>query len=475
MGGSAAEFGELSRRRLLGLGVVAGVGAVLPGCGGGAPVSSQARTTGPPDPLALATEAYIYGYPLIMLDMMRAASAPTNTLDHSVLPDPLDRGVARLSHDTLYSQAWLDLADQPLVLQIPEMEADRFWLFQLLDGWGDTVHDLSSEQPRTTVDAAGPPYTYTLVGPKWTGAVPQATTLLHLPSNLATVLGRIQVNGPVDATRVNDRQQRIRLIPADAWQRGDHDGTISRSRQIDRGMEPPAKRIAAMDGRTYLDRLCRLLITNPPAAADAPLLDRLARIGVLPGGSVDAVPMAVLDEAVRAARRRIAEWTDPTARRVNGWEVPVDRGTSGTDYLRRAATARRSPGQAPIHDILYAELWAPTTDDSGRPLRYRIRFAPDQWPPAAFASLTAYGPDGFLVPNSAGIYTVGHSPPVMAAPDGAVDIAVQHADPRPEIPAGNWLPIPATGEFSLTLRLYAPREAAIDGTWEPPPMTPLTT
>ncbi|MGS2806902.1 DUF1254 domain-containing protein [Nocardia sp. MW-W600-9] len=474
MGGRAGDEGGLSRRRLLGWGAAVGVVAVVPGCGGGEPVPSVVTSTGAPDVLGLAIEAYVFGYPMIMLDMMRAASGPANTFDHSVLPDPLDRGVARLSHDVVYSQAWLNLADEPLVLQIPGMEPDRYWLFQLLDGWGNTVHDLSSKQPRTTVDADGPPFTYVITGPQWTGSLPPHTTLLHMPSAMATIVGRIQINGVADAAQVNRWQEKIRLVPASAWQRREYDVTVSRVHPIDRGPEPPVKRIAALDGRTYLNRLCRLMVAAPPAAADAPLVEQLATIGVVPGGTVDNEPVELLDEAVRQAQRRISEWTDPTARRVNGWEIPVELGTFGTDYLRRAAMTMRAPGKAPIRDVLYAELWAPTTDESGQPRRYRIRFEPGRWPPVeAFASITAYDPQGFLVPNPAEIYTVGHAPPVVTGPDGAVEIAVQHDDPRPGTPTGNWLPIPDSGEFSLTLRLYAPREAAIEGDWEPPPMTPV--
>ncbi|MFF5037113.1 DUF1254 domain-containing protein [Nocardia salmonicida] len=124
----------LTRRSLLGLGAAVAVGAVLPACGD-EQTSWPVRTTGRPDVLALAIDAYIFGYPLIMMDVMRAASGPNNSLDHSVLPDPYDRGVARLSNDMVYTQAWLDLTDEPMVLQIPRAEPDRFWLFQLLDGW----------------------------------------------------------------------------------------------------------------------------------------------------------------------------------------------------------------------------------------------------------------------------------------------------------------------------------------------------
>ncbi|MFD4457022.1 DUF1254 domain-containing protein [Nocardia sp. NPDC058480] len=464
----------LTRRSLLGLGAAVAVGAVLPGCGDEPTFGPIHTTTGPPDVLALATDAYIFGYPMIMLDIMRAASAPTNTLDHSVLPDPTDRGVARLSHDMVYSQAWLDLDDDPLVLQIPGMEPDRFWLFQLVDAWADTVHDLTSKDPRTTVDAGGPPYTYVITGPKWTGQLPAQMTRLHMPSALSSIVARIQINGAADAPNVNRWQHELKLIPLSAWNRGEYDSTISRVHAIDRGPEPPVKRIAAMDGRTYLNRLCRLMLSGPPAAADAPLMDQLAAIGIQPGGVVDDQPTDVLDEAVRQAQRRIADWTDPTARHPNGWEIPIDLGTFGTDYLRRAATTKRSPALAPIRDVIYANRDAPTTDDGGNPLRYRIRFEPGQWPPVkAFASLTAYDTQGFLVPNPDEIYSVGHFPAVVPAPDGSVELAIQQQDPRPSTPAGNWLPIPSTGDFSLTMRLYAPRGDALDGKWEPPPMTRL--
>ncbi|GGN73739.1 DUF1254 domain-containing protein [Nocardia rhizosphaerihabitans] len=473
MDGLAGEDGGLSRRGLLGLGVAGVVAAALPGCGGDEPDRGPRRTTGPPDVLALAIDAYVFGYPMIMLDMIRAASGPTNTIDHSGLSDPLDRGVARLSRDMVYSQAWLNLGDEPLVLQIPGMEPDRYWLFQVLDGWGNTVHDLSSKDPRTSADGEGPPYTYVITGPEWSGTVPPRTTRLDMPAATSTIVGRIQINGPEDAPRVNGIQQQIKLIPLSAWQRGEFDRTVSRVHPIDRGPEPPVKRIAALDGRTYLDRLCRLMMTTPPVPADAALMRELAAIGVRPGGTVDGQPTEVLDEAVRQAHRRIADWRDPTARHANGWEIPIHSGAFGTDYLRRAAAALRSPGLAPTRDVLYATLWsAPATDEQGRPLRYRLRFARDQWPPvSAFASLTAYDPQGFLVLNPDAIYSVGHAPPPVAAPDGSIDIAVQYEDPRPRVPTGNWLPIPPTGDFSLTLRLYAPKEAAIDGTWQPPPLT----
>ena len=36
----------------------------------------------------------------------------------------------------------------------------------------------------------------------------------------------------------------------------------------------------------------------------------------------------------------------------------------------------------------------------------------------------------------------------------------------------NWLPTPATGTFTMNLRLYWPKWEVLDGTWVPPPVLP---
>jgi hypothetical protein len=37
----------------------------------------------------------------------------------------------------------------------------------------------------------------------------------------------------------------------------------------------------------------------------------------------------------------------------------------------------------------------------------------------------------------------------------------------------NWLPAPANGDFSLTLRLYWPQESVLDKSWVPPAVQPV--
>jgi hypothetical protein len=151
----------------------------------------------------------------------------------------------------------------------------------------------------------------------------------------------------------------------------------------------------------------------------------------------------------------------------NGWSFGNNK-TWGTDYLRRALTARGGLGALDPEEAMYPSA---TKDSSGEALtgsrRYTIRFEPGQTPAVnAFWSLTMYGPDHFLVANPIARYAIGdRTRGLKYGADGSLEITIQQ-----EAPAGresNWLPAPS-GEFSLALRLYLPKPEAVDGRWKPP-------
>ena len=56
--------------------------------------------------------------------------------------------------------------------------------------------------------------------------------------------------------------------------------------------------------------------------------------------------------------------------------------------------------------------------------------------------------------------------------DGSLDIYIQRDMPEAEWKS-NWLPAPASGSFSMNLRLYWPTSAVLDGDWAPPPVKRL--
>lgn len=443
------------------------------------PVGQVTRTApdgGPPsnDPRAVAADAYVFGYPLVLMDATRASSGPMNRLLHAhSLPTPGDRVVVRMNLDTLYSQAWLDLMAEPLVLQVPAMDADRYWLMQMMDAWSNTVHNPSSVHPQVQADQVTPPFTYMLTGPAWSGTVPPGITRLAMPTNTVWMIGRVQVYGQDDIAAVRVIQAKMILMPLSGWLAHPDGRTPGLTINASQKKPFPQRDVAAMDGPTFFTKMCALMAADPPAAADKSAMDRFASIGVSPRGTPCA-DAAVLNAGIQAARREIATFHDPAAEEVNGWLFSTDFGTYGTNYVVRAYTAFFGLGANLPADTLYP-TFSGLADANGAPKRFRLHFPVGQLPPVdAFWSITAYDADGLLVPNPANIHAVGHQIPVKANSDGSVDIAVQNADPGPAVPAGNWLPIPATGMFSLTMRLYAPKPRAARGQWQPPRLETVT-
>jgi hypothetical protein len=110
----------------------------------------------------LGVDAYIFGYPLVVMDSVRRVNtnvaAPQGTLapegefaHFRSFPDASKRDIAGANVDTLYSLAWLDLSRGPYVLQLPEAN-NRFYLMPILDGWTEVIGNPGT---RTTGDQAG--------------------------------------------------------------------------------------------------------------------------------------------------------------------------------------------------------------------------------------------------------------------------------------------------------------------------------
>lgn len=423
---------------------------------------------------AIAHDAYVFGYPFVLMDVTRTASlavAPADRLWHATAPPTPERhDVVRMNLDTLYSSAWLDLSEEPVVVRMPAVPPGRFWLLQFMDAWSNTVHNPSAMRPQVRPGTTTPPYTYVITGPGWSGDLPSGLTPLPMPTPTVWLLGRIQVNGPDDVAAVRAIQQEMRVATLSDWIAGRETASTAAPPPTD---ETPAERVARMDPREFFDRLCARMRTDPPAPVDEPAMARFARIGVEPGGQIEGLAEEDLRTAVRDATQTIGVYVDPQTRLENGWTFDPRTGVYGTEYLHRAAVARKGLGANLPQDAIYPTFFG-DADSGGVPNRFRLRFEAGALPPVdAFWSLTAYGADDRLVPNAAGIQSIGHEVPVVPAPDGSVELAIQNEDPGDAVPQGNWLPIPREGAFSLTLRMYAPHAEAIEGTWRLLPVTPI--
>jgi len=162
-----------------------------------------------------------------------------------------------------------------------------------------------------------------------------------------------------------------------------------------------------MDAGQFFNRLALLLKDNPPTPENAPVVAKLAKLGVYSGkpfdiSKVDTEIAVGLQSVAKNAIRILDEAIQLTSKKVNGWTLfPPNIGAFGTDYRSRAAVAQVGLGANTVQDAVYPTAF---TDGDGDPLdgskRYTLRFEKGATPPAnAFWSLTLYDSKSFFVPN----------------------------------------------------------------------------
>jgi hypothetical protein len=238
--------------------------------------------------------------------------------------------------------------------------------------------------------------------------------------------------------------------------------------------------VDAMSVDDYFNYLARLMKTNPPTPEDAPIVAKMATIGLVPGQDFDPSKLGTFDkEAIKAvpklAQVKIMEYFKKAGEPVNGWMFTTRTGIYGTDYLDRALITAIGLGANRPKDAVY-----PTgqKDGSGNDFdaaskKYVIHIDKGQMPPVdGFWSLTMYDATYFFVPNSLNRYNLSSRNKLITNSDGSVDLYLQ-ADSPGKAKEANWLPAPKA-KFIPMLRLYWPKEtppSIIDGTWKPPAIT----
>jgi hypothetical protein len=159
----------------------------------------------------------------------------------------------------------------------------------------------------------------------------------------------------------------------------------------------------------------------------------------------------------------------------DNWCTVANGAEFGTDYLTRTAVAKSN---ILVNAPIQAKYFYQDLDKDGGRLngsgRYAVTFARDQTPPVhGFWSLTLYSQYHFFVANEIKRYSIGtKNKDLTINGDGSLTIYVQ-ADPPPDARRPNWLPAPKGEGFSLFMRAYWPKPAALDGSWTPPAVTPM--
>ena len=433
--------------------------------------------------LEAGVQAVVYGLPLVIMDITMKKSinvarpvgtfAPANQFAHlREFPNAAFKDVVRANVDTLYSSAFLDLAKESIVLSVPDTHG-RYYLLPMLDMW---TNIFASPGKRTTGTKPG---NFAITGPGWTGTLPAGMQELKSPTNGVWILGRTQTNGPKDYPAVHAIQDGYKLVPLSAFGKPytPPQGTVYPNVDM---KAAPVDTLQKMTSADFFDALAQLLKSNPPPASDAPILAKLATIGVVPGekfdpSKLDPAVARGLDRSLTVALDKLQEAAKNSGAPVNGWRIPPSiLGKFGTEYGIRGIVALVGLGANLPEDAVY-----PTTyvDTEGKALnganRYTLHFDKGLTPPVnAFWSVTMYDAQSFFVDNAINRYAIGSWMPLKRNSDGSIDLYLQQDSPGND-KAANWLPAPA-GDFNLTLRMYWPNDknpSIIDGSWEPPAVT----
>ncbi|MCI7124978.1 MAG: DUF1254 domain-containing protein [Agathobaculum sp.] len=421
----------------------------------------------PDDVWALVSEAYTYAFPLVIMDATKTVStntetpvtsrAPVNQFIHAQkLADAQFRTVVTPNVDTVYTQAWLDISAEPMVYVMPE--TDRFFNVQILDAWTNTV---------AVLDRAGV-YAFTLSD--WEGALPDGVTRVDVPTAMAWFIARIVLSGQEDLPNVYAIQQEMKLMPLSAYEQGGEytapKGTYDAENDF-----VPVEKVLSMDPKTFFDTANALMLANPPAAADAEVLEKFAALNVGPGMEFDTGVFtgdtaASWTDMLRQIRETLVAASAGYTVQLGQWvyyDAPI--GDFGTEYAYRAMVALAGLGANTIDVAVYPKT---NVDDTGAVLTgekaYVMHF--DTLPPTmegGFWSVTAYGSDDFLIDNPIDRYCVNDRSNFMLNEDGTLDIILAKDQPED---ISNWLPVSGDA-FHLYMRIYTPDMAALEN-WQPP-------
>ncbi|WBP84616.1 DUF1254 domain-containing protein [Kitasatospora cathayae] len=428
----------------------------------------------------LGEQAFVYGFPYIYNARLRydwvTRKPETDMTPHSAvnhfwharkLFDDSDREGRAPNNDTLYSAAWVDLSEGPVILSHPEM-GDRYFTFELVAITSDNYDYVGR---RATGSRAGD---FALIGPGWRGTLPEGVRrTATAASPWIIVLGRTLIEGEHDLPAVHALQDQYRLTPLQLF--GKDNATLPERHDVLEPVDP------AQDPLGAWKTLNAMLAENPPPEHHELLLRQFAQLGVGPGLDVESQPESVKAGLVAAAASGLpmleqqllsGDW----AKTINGWRYPPPQmGHFGDDFLKRAAEqALFGVAANDLDEAIYLVAFHDAAGERLSTGRYEIRFEPGQLPPVdAFWSLTAYDENRNLITNPIDRYSIGDRTPGLATDlAGGLTISM-----RPDSPGlgreANWLPIPSQDTWFVILRMYLPRAEVIDAHWSCPPITRL--
>jgi hypothetical protein len=410
---------------------------------------------------ALAAQLFVQCFPMLLADSIRRAH-PLASAQFYLLGGnaaALAPGLVGDDARAVIASAWVDLAEEPIVLRLPATHGRHLTVTL----FGSTGEPFASVGSRSGHDGGAD---IAVVGPHWRGELPSGLSARRAPGDSAWVVSRLYAHSGIDHTAALGiaKRQCVALLRPNA-------PPPSATLPFLAPPSPPTVRQVASLSPELLLRRVHAMIERAPGASNSAAArmaaDLLAEVDdddaqPWPEEFAATVAKGLADglEAVRAAavlptHDGLGEWRGAASNEA-GWPSPA---------LESAARAYSAMGSPEREDLL---SFTCHHDSRGQPLSgacsYEIHFPRNGLPPAeAFWWLSA-------LPATAatGRHGVGDRNDLVLNRDGSLDILIQSAPPEPNL-IPNWLPAPE-GQFSLCIRLHWPRTPALTGSWRMPPV-----
>jgi hypothetical protein len=427
----------------------------------------------------ISKAAYIYAFPMIAaykafyeFNVDKKSSqykGPLNTIisDANVFTYK-DTAIPTPNSDTPYSMMQVDLRAEPMVFCVPAIEKSRYYSVQLTDMYTFNYGYVGS---RTTGNEAG---CYMITGPGWNGNKPDGIAKIFTSeTQFGLVIFRTQLFNPADIDNIKRIQGQYTAMP------------LSEFRKQAAPPALPLPNFPAFDADAFKLRafsyLNFLMQFTPVVPAETDLRAKFARIGISPGASYELPDIGearvATELGIKEGYEAIEKQRDAIGKPVNGWLMVSafgDRAFYHGDYTLRAAAAL-----AGIYgnDAVEAMYPLAQTDNTGAKLdgskaNYTVTFPAGAYPPVnAFWSVTMYdGKTQLLIENPINRYLINSPmlPNMKKNADGSLTLYIQNKSPGAD-KESNWLPAP-DGPIYMVMRLYWPKEEALNGIWKPAPI-----
>jgi hypothetical protein len=365
----------------------------------------------------------------------------------------------------------MDLRTEPLVLTVPPMDDGRYFSVQLIDAYTFNFAYIGS---RTTGNDGG---SFVIAGPNWQGPIPPGVKqVIRSESNLSLAVYRTQLFNASDIDNVKKIQAGYKVQPLSTFL-GNPAPAAAPAIHFIRPLTPEAERT---DPEFFNKLNFVLQFCQPTNPSEKDLMANFSRIGVGTGKNFDFNNLS--PEMQTAVTQGMADaWVEFDNFKTT--EIDTGNRTAGDffgtrEYLNGNYLYRMAGAVLGIYGNSKEEALYPlyTVDSEGQALsganNYTLRFGPGQLPPVnAFWSLTMYKmPQSQLVANPINRYLINSPmlPQLKTDADGGITLYIQHESPGADLES-NWLPAP-NGPFVMSMRLYWPKQEALNGTWKQPPL-----